>query len=521
MYYAPVRAPAAGIDLKKHVTPFRLAVVLALLGLGLRLFGLGSRPLWLDEAFSAWFSERSFPYLWTVLPTFEPHPPFYYSLLKLRRSIAGDGHAEMRALSVGFSVATVPVIMAAALEHERQSPTGRPLLRAGIAGFLAAASPMLVFLGQEARPYPLLAFSYAVAILALLRLMREFKATGAGSWSSWLLLGAAAEVTLWAHGLGLLYGGCLALALLPPWVTSQPSGMRLLRGAATAVIVGLAYVPCLLMMAGRTQDWGSNWLRWDPTMLLELLTLYSVPVDVLNFASAIAAIAMLLLIARALAYTWASEGWNADRALLLLWLGPPVLAALISALLVPVFLDRTLSGTLIPAYLAIASAIARIRVGQQRRVLAAAICITLLPATLTIARRLGNERWDLLSSFLSRNVGPKDEVWLYPSDSALPLAAVGYPSHGAIRAIPAPFPTLGVKGPIRAGWPAVVSVTPEQAGRFASDPALADVPVIWLVTRQNRIFDPDDDMPRALARVRRPGRMQEWAYIGVRPYYRR
>jgi mannosyltransferase len=230
---------------------------------------------------------------------------------------------------------------------------------------------------------------------------------------------------------------------------------------------------------------------------------------------------MLLLMKRALVSTYLSQGWNADRAILLLWLGPPILAALISAIYMPVFLSRTLSGTLVPAYLAIGSAIARTGAARERRILAAAICLCLLPTTIALTLRPAGERWDLLSTYLSRNVAPQDQVWLYPSDSAIPLAAVGQPIKGAIRSIPATFPTLGVKGPIRAGWPAVVSVTPEQAAKLASDPAIADVPVIWLVTRQSDIFDPDGDMPAALARVRRPGTMEQWGYINVRPYYRR
>lgn len=87
--------------------------------------------------------------------------------------------------------------------------------------------------------------------------------------------------------------------------------------------------------------------------------------------------------------------------------------------------------------------------------------------------------------------------------------------------IPAPFPTLGARGPIRAGWPAMVSVTPQQAAAFVGDPAVRDVRVIWLVTRQNGIFDPDNDMPKALAKVRNAGPVQEWGYIAVQPFYRR
>ncbi len=516
-----LHAPAAGLGLHARLTPLRLAAGLTLFALALRLIHLGSRPLWLDEAFSVWFSDRSFDYLWHVLPTYEAHPPFFYSVLKLWRLTVGEGHAAMRGLSVILGTLTVPAIMAIAFELERQAPTGRPLLRAGLAGFLAACSPMLMVIGQEARPYPLLAFAYSLAIFALLRLAHQFKAGEPGSWPSWILLGAAAELTLWAHGLGFLYGACLALALFPVWLAAPVSRARVVRGLTIATAVGFAYLPCLIMITSRAHDWSTNWLAWQPSMLLQLLVLYTIPVEALTVGSAIAALAMALLIKRVLASTWASQGWNSDRLLLLLWLGPPMFAALISATTMPVFLARTLSATLIPAYVMIASAIARSDDARERRMITAAICITLVPTALAMALRPATERWDLLSTYLSRNVSPDDQVWLYPSDSALPLAEVGDPIPGVVRAIPAPFPTLGVKGPIRAGWPAVVSVTPEQAATFASDSALKAVPVIWLVTRQSGIFDPNNDMPAGLARVRRPGAIQQWGYINVRPYYRR
>ena len=514
-------APAARLRLNLRITPWRLTAALVLLALAIRITGLTTRPLWLDEAFSAWFASRSFDYLWHVLPTYEAHPPFYYSLLKLWRSAFGGDALELRSLSVLFGLLTVPVVMAAVREQERQSPTGQSQLRAGLAGFLAACSPMLIVIGQEVRPYPLLVLAYSIAILGLMRLMRQFGESGAGDWRSWLLLGGGTELVLWSHSLGVLYASCLGLAFAPIWVTRLQSRQRLTRGLVTGATVAIAYVPCLLLIAGRAHDWGTNWLAWQPDMLLQLLVLYTVPVEALTVASAIAALAMALLIKRALASTYVSTGWNADRALLLLWLGPPMLAALISALFMPVFLARTLAGTLIPAYLMIAGAIARSDDPRERRIITAAICITLVPTAFQTATRPANERWDLVASYLSLNVSPHDQVWLYPADSALPIDAVGHPIPGDIRPIPKAFPTLGFKGPIRAGWPATVSLTPAQATTFADDPAIREVPIIWLVTRQSGIFDPGNDVPEALSHVRRAGPMQEWGYINVRPYYRR
>jgi mannosyltransferase len=519
---SPFNPSAPIISPRLRVTPLRLTIALTFLALALRLLHLGSRPLWLDEAFSAWFSDRSFHYLWHVLPTYEAHPPFFYSVLRIWRLAVGPDYLLMRGLSAVLGTLTIPIVVAVALEQERQAPTGRALLRSGTAGFIAACSPMFMVISQEARPYPLLTFAYSLAILSLLRLVRQLKGGAPGTWASWLLFGASTTLTCWSHALGILYGISLALALLPVCLTAPMIRARLVRGVATAAIVGAVYLPCFIMMTSRAHDWSANWLQWEPAMFLpQLLALYTVPVEALSVASAVAALAMVLLFKRAIASTWGSLGWNCDRLMLLLWLGPPMLAALISALYEPVFLARTLSGTLVPAYLMIAGAIARTDDQRERRLISAAICITLLPAATAMATRPASERWDLLSAYLSRNVAPADQVWLYPADSALPLGAVAAKPPGKLRAIPEAFPTLTFKGPIRAGWPAVVSLSPDQATRIARDPALVDVPVIWLVTRQSAIFDPNNDMPAALAHVRRPGPVEQWGYIAVQPYYRR
>jgi uncharacterized membrane protein len=504
----------------RRLTPMQIGALLVMLAIGLRLAGLAVRPLWLDEAYSAWFSEQGWQYLWSVVPTYETHPPFYYSLLKLWREAFGDGTGGLRSLSVALSTLTVPIVIASAFAQERLSPSGRPMIRAAAAGFLAACSPVLVMLGQEARPYPLLIFAYALAILGLLRLMREFADGGPGQWSSWTLLGAGAELSLWAHALGLLYGFCLAVSLTPAWLKRPRSRPRLVRGTLVCTAVVLAYLPCLRMMLGRSGDWSSGWLSWRPAELLQLVGLYSVPTPMANVLTAAAAFAMLLLFKRAAEAAFDRRGWNSDRALLLLWFGPTILAALISAFAVPVFLLRTLAATLVPAYLAMSGALSRTPSRGERNILGAAIALAMLPAAWQMAMRPAPEAWDVVASHLSSKISAKDQVWLYPSDSALPLAHVSPTIASAARPIPSAYPAVGTSGIVRSGSPAVISVTREQAERLAADPALGQVPVIWLVTRQRRIFDPGDDLPSALARARRPGKMQEWGYIAVQPFYR-
>jgi uncharacterized membrane protein len=474
--------------------------------------------MWLDEAYSAWFSSRSWHELWTMVPTYETHPPLYYSLAKLWRGLFGGDPAALRALSVLFGLLAVPVVAAAARERERLAPTGRPMLHIGGAACLCACSPILVLLDQEARPYPLMVFAYAVATVGVLRLLREFASGGSGQFASWAVLGVGTELTLWSHSLGLVYAGCIALALAPAWLHGRHKP-RIARGALCAALVVIAYLPCLSMVLARAGDWRNGWLRWNGTMPFELFQLYTVPMELFGVGSAIAALALLLLAKRAIGAAAVASGWSADRALLVLWIGPPLVAIAVSTLWMPIFLLRTLAPTLVPAYIAMAGALARTPSSRERWTIGALLVSMLVPLSLQVALKPAAERWDLLGNFLAANVRPGDQVWVYPNDSALPLRAAEPNAAYTLRGIPGDYPSLGFKGPIRAGSPAVVSLTADQAALLASGAPRSGT--IWLVTRQQSIFDPHGDVPRALSAVRRRGRATHWGYIEATPYYAR
>jgi uncharacterized membrane protein len=500
-----------------RVSPVAVAAILTFAALGVRLIGITMRPLWLDEAYSAWFSAQSWHDLWTVVPTYETHPPFYYSLLKLWRVLFGGSALALRLPSAILGAATVPVIILAARELERLRPSGRPPVAMALAGFLAAFGPTLIEHGQEARPYAPMAFTYAVAMLGLLRLLRDFETGDAGSVRSWAIFAVGAELTLWSHALGIIYAACLALALLPSWLTAK----QYRRGIIAAAAVLLLYLPCLWLMAARTRDWGTGWLTWSPEMLLTLLSVYGVPVEVLTIWSAVAALILFLCIKRAVAAAFAGQGWSADRALLFLWWGPPLVTALVSAVYMPLFLPRTLTATIIPCYLAIGAALARVPSSKERLALSVALAVALVPSSVAMALRPATEPWDQVDSYLQRNVRPGDVVWLYPTDSALPLRDAGPYSTYERRGVPADYPALDAAGPRRAGSPAVPSMTPQAMQQLAHSSEAKRAGTIWLVTCQAQYFDPDADFVRALSQDRRPGQRQRWGYLAVQPFVRR
>src|SRR5437899_10148581 len=99
---------AARLTAGIRVNGMHLVIGLVVLALAVRMIGLGLRPYWLDEAYSLVAIGRTWHELWTVVPTYETHPPFYYSLLKFWSSWIGTGPIAMRGFSVLLSIATIP-----------------------------------------------------------------------------------------------------------------------------------------------------------------------------------------------------------------------------------------------------------------------------------------------------------------------------------------------------------------------------------------------------------------------------
>lgn len=124
-----------------------LLVLLALLVLGLRLWGLGWQPLWWDEGYSLFAA--GMPIGQMILETAEDiHPPLYYALLRLWSSFVGTGPSSVRLFSAFMGVVTVLVLFQLAWRLG-----GRRL--AWATGLLAAINPFLVYYSQEVRMYAL------------------------------------------------------------------------------------------------------------------------------------------------------------------------------------------------------------------------------------------------------------------------------------------------------------------------------------------------------------------------------
>jgi uncharacterized membrane protein len=129
------------------------ATALIVAGAWFRIAGTTRYPFWLDEGYSAYAAAKGFHFLWHVVPLYETHPPFYYSLLRLWTLLFGDSLIASRALGISCGLVMLPVAALAARELARWfAPAFRPvpLMLAALA--LTALSPVLIDMARTVRP---------------------------------------------------------------------------------------------------------------------------------------------------------------------------------------------------------------------------------------------------------------------------------------------------------------------------------------------------------------------------------
>ncbi len=297
-----------------------------------RLPGLGGRPLWYDEAFSAIFASRGLPAMLkaTVGGAGEVHPLLYYLLLGWWQSWFGAAPAAVRSLSLFFGLGLVA--LGYGMGRRMFGPRG------GMAAGLALAlSPFQVHYAQEARMYSLLAFLLLAAAWALWEALHE---KGWRFWVGFALLGAAAQYT---HNLAALF--LLPLGLTPLLMGRWRAFRRVLLAGAAALLLyapWLAHVGAQWAMIRRSYWIGKPGLVELVRTLLVFVSGLPVPRWALPaelFAALLATVIALLAIWQGL--RMGREGARRAGWLLYLAASPVALMFLVSQLQ-PVYLDRAM-----------------------------------------------------------------------------------------------------------------------------------------------------------------------------------
>jgi len=145
--------------LAKHASHITLVLILLLAGY-LRLEGLGESSLWLDECYTASFSQNGLGDVVTACLT-DVHPPLFFFTTNGMMRLAGKSEFFLRLPSALFGIATcLAVFLLSRMVASRRF--------ALLAALLMAVCPMAIDHSREARSYPLVTFIGALLTIAIL-----------------------------------------------------------------------------------------------------------------------------------------------------------------------------------------------------------------------------------------------------------------------------------------------------------------------------------------------------------------
>ncbi|MDM9629321.1 hypothetical protein QTL95_25875 [Rhizobium sp. S152] len=483
------------------------AAGILLIAVGLRLPMLASRPLWLDETYSAWFSALPLRELWSEVPAYETHPPLYYSLLKGWRFFFGPSEAGLRSFSVLASVTTVFLL----------SISGR-LLRVGatgeavslIAGLLLAVNAGSIKYAQEARPYALETLAVTCALVASAGFVSAFGRhvvrPRAAVWA--MALALSGGLLLWSHNTALFvaFGIWCALGVAILVSGSIHRGRMFALACLAGIGALLIWAPFLPWFIRQSQSFGAMRF-WITPMPYDLASAWVLAGGGLGPA----ALALLLAGAGALAL------WQRHRPLLaglcVVLVLPLSLVLTLSFLMKPIYLDRLFGWMAPPLMLLAACGIVCVFKSPPIRFV---VCCVVLAASLRMVTQdyaaVPTEDFRALSTELTARARPGDIVIAIPNELNVAFDYYGSASRSPpVIYLPGPFPYLAQAGSRshvgNLGAPQVI------AGDVADlDERLAGYSRIWLVTRRSDLYDPDS---LALTAVARMGRLAEELAFGL------
>lgn len=232
------RGPANLSELYAPVPPMRASLfwsiiaALLLLAIGLRLFGLERRDIWLDESCTSYAVQHFFSW-----PEGGPdrtlelaHYP-YFLLLKCWTLVAGDDAGGLRSFSVLWGCLAIPV-MAWIGRRMRDHRVGI------IVAALAAVHPLHIYYSQEARVYSLWMLEGAIGLYLL------YRAGKRPDWRRWVGYGLWVWVMVLTHYYTLLW--------LPATITvcfvAADRKLVARRWIVTHAVLLLTLLPLILMV---------------------------------------------------------------------------------------------------------------------------------------------------------------------------------------------------------------------------------------------------------------------------------
>jgi mannosyltransferase len=418
-----------GVDRERWLSALAVALP-SLLAVGLCLYDLTTRSLWLDEAATVAIVSQHGAAFGAAVAHDGGNMLGYYGLLHVLVGWFGTGAFVIRFPSVIFAGVTVAATGTVALRL-----FGRRT--AAWTGVLAAVSLSLVYWGQDARGYAAMVAFVALSFLCFVALLEP----GAGRrvWITYVVTTTLA-----------VYCGLEAVLVIPAQLVLlawQRERWRAVLSAAVAVAV--CCVPLAVLAAGR----GSGQLFWVPPPSLRVLrqvvqTLTSSglqPSFYTSTGTVLSILTLLVLVAGSVWAVWLArrDGTAAASGALLTvsWLlVPGVLAVVESAVGQSIFQARYLLVSLPAVALMLAWTLTDRRLPRTLGLITAAALIVLKALQLAPAYGVSSENWRGATAYISAHTQARDCIAFYPLDNRQAFRYYLTSPSAAPRPI---LPTLG------------------------------------------------------------------------------
>jgi hypothetical protein len=454
------------------------------LALVFRLPGLTRESLWLDEAYSALFSAKPLVELWSDVPSYETHPPFYYTLLKGWTGVFGQSEAGLRSLSLAADLLTIALVACAArLLHLPRSADGVALT----AAVLLAVHGDMVNRAADARPYALMTLAVTFAMLAGLRLLirlRDGQERLPQALPDILALSVAGGLILWLHNTGFFI--CLGLwcGLGAGVLWTRPQHLFAVIAAVVASGFGalLIWSPGLPIFFEQSRAMAAM-AFWTQPKLGDAFSVWPMIAGG-GFAVPAVLVGLALGFRRLAAISRPITAFAAITLFL-----PLALMLGVHFVVKPVFIDRLFAwmapGCLVIAVIGLKDLSAR----SRGLALAAVVMIAAGSLMTVIGGKPVKEPWRDIVAMIARESKAEDVILAAPNEVLAPLSyyASGAKAFPRIVYAPGPFPLRDAtrRYVTNLGAPVI-----EAKDAPALQKAIDGAERVWLIERKAELFDP-------------------------------
>jgi len=206
-----------------------------------------SAGLWRDEGSTYFDIVGSFSRAWSNVQHYEWSPPLYFVIEHAWTTLAGTTETAMRVPSLILGTATIIVVYACGLRLGAR-------LTAVVAAMMAAAAPLAVSVGTEARAYGLTMFLSASVLYAFLSV--DCAATLGRKWLFSIALSLCATLLVCTHFTGYVVVAAVTVAAFVRVLRRlDAAGLLLASAMALASLLALVFAGSFLHAAGQQLAW--------------------------------------------------------------------------------------------------------------------------------------------------------------------------------------------------------------------------------------------------------------------------